>query len=331
MLCSLNSPVPFRVIFECFVARPFLVMVRVYQRNKDLQLPTRPPSAFALFYRAVHKDAQAAHRVKRRLRSKSRPTSLLQLVGSKWQQLSAAQKQQYQADAKRLADKSRAMRSAVLGARAEEGQHGTPVLEQSGMEAGAPPTFTYHGGGTLQLVAKLGAGTYGCVHSCKSLEDNRLFALKVPNNPDASADLLQEYEFLKGCSSPYTLPAYGLVSGGGSVGMLLELGSSSLLAWLQGGQATGESDFSLWRLVVQACRAIAFTHSMLIIHMDVKPGNMILFEASGALKLGDFGLAARVSDKMKHVKAKGRHVCSGSYRPPECMVAPDHQAGCLFG
>ncbi|MGO4423040.1 serine/threonine-protein kinase, partial [Streptomyces sp. MCAF7] len=74
------------------------------------------------------------------------------------------------------------------------------------------------------------------------------------------------------------------------------------LAWrLHGGQlpAAIVRDYAL-----QLCQGLAFLHERGVIHLDLKPGN-ILVSASGSLKIGDFGLARRVSTLLRRAPAPG--------------------------
>lgn len=48
----------------------------------------------------------------------------------------------------------------------------------------------------------------------------------------------------------------------------------------------------IWRIMADIVQGIAYIHSHDIVHLDIKPANIFISE-SGALKIGDFGLATR--------------------------------------
>jgi tetratricopeptide (TPR) repeat protein/predicted Ser/Thr protein kinase len=50
-------------------------------------------------------------------------------------------------------------------------------------------------------------------------------------------------------------------------------------------------------LFLQVCEAVAYAHQQLIVHLDLKPGN-ILVKNNGEIKLLDFGLARKEDEKM---------------------------------
>lgn len=64
----------------------------------------------------------------------------------------------------------------------------------------------------------------------------------------------------------------------------------------------------------QVCQAVAYAHQNNIIHLDLKPSN-ILFDADGKALVSDFGLAKLLQDTT-HVKAE-THVGTPRYMPPE--------------
>ena len=62
-------------------------------------------------------------------------------------------------------------------------------------------------------------------------------------------------------------------------------------------------------------RALAYIHSLNICHRDIKPQNLLVDPATGALKLCDFGSAKRLTRNEANVS----YICSRYYRAPELI------------
>ncbi|WP_086558534.1 serine/threonine-protein kinase [Streptomyces africanus] len=70
------------------------------------------------------------------------------------------------------------------------------------------------------------------------------------------------------------------------------------------------------RLAAQAAAGLAAAHEQGIVHRDVKPANLLL-DASGTLKIGDFGIARFLDDPGAALTATGQIVGTGLYLAPE--------------
>ncbi len=90
------------------------------------------------------------------------------------------------------------------------------------------------------------------------------------------------------------------------------------------------------QLMLQVARGLRDAHSAGIIHRDIKPSNLLL-DASGAVKIADFGVAKPIDGDDVKITQEGAVVGSPLYLPPEQAKGEpvDHRAdmyslGCSF-
>jgi serine/threonine protein kinase len=72
--------------------------------------------------------------------------------------------------------------------------------------------------------------------------------------------------------------------------------------------------------IAQSCRGLEYAHRHGLVHRDVKPGNLLLSEADGTIKLADFGIAKTVSDESSITQV-------GSVLGTAAYLAPEQAAG----
>jgi serine/threonine-protein kinase len=72
--------------------------------------------------------------------------------------------------------------------------------------------------------------------------------------------------------------------------------------------------------IAQACRGLEYAHRNGLVHRDVKPGNLLLSEGDGTIKLADFGIAKTVSDESSITQV-------GSVLGTAAYLAPEQAAG----
>ncbi|WCB92964.1 serine-threonine kinase [Baekduia alba] len=72
--------------------------------------------------------------------------------------------------------------------------------------------------------------------------------------------------------------------------------------------------------IAQSCRGLEYAHRNGLVHRDVKPGNLLLSEADGTIKLADFGIAKIASDESSITQV-------GSVLGTAAYLAPEQAAG----
>ncbi len=72
--------------------------------------------------------------------------------------------------------------------------------------------------------------------------------------------------------------------------------------------------------IAQSCRGLEYAHRSGLVHRDVKPGNLLLSEADGTIKLADFGIAKTASDESSITQV-------GSVLGTAAYLAPEQAAG----
>src|SRR3954470_23936443 len=72
--------------------------------------------------------------------------------------------------------------------------------------------------------------------------------------------------------------------------------------------------------IAQACRGLDYAHRNGVVHRDVKPGNLLLSEGDGTVKLADFGIAKAASDESSITQV-------GSVLGTAAYLAPEQAAG----
>ena len=154
--------------------------------------------------------------------------------------------------------------------------------------------------GAYRLIGRIGHGGMGTV--CRAVRDDDQFQQTVvikmlrfaQGEPSELRRFLRERQILATLGHPYIAP---LLDGGAWI----PPGSAEsqpfiVMEYVEGLPITAhceEMKLSLrqrLRLFRQACEAIAYAHQRLIVHRDIKPGN-ILVTPSGVPKLLDFGIA----------------------------------------
>lgn len=147
-----------------------------------------------------------------------------------------------------------------------------------------------------RIVSKLGAGGMGEVYRAHDSRLDRDVAIKVlpqdfASDPERLARFDREAKVLASLNYPGIASIYSLLEERGSTFLVMELVEGETLAErLERRPLLIEEALEL---AAQIAEAVEAAHSKLVIHRDLKPGN-IMISTEGRIKVLDFGLA-RVS------------------------------------
>ncbi len=153
--------------------------------------------------------------------------------------------------------------------------------------------------GKYRIEDRLGSGAFAAVYSAMDTIEGRRVALKVPHKEllteSTLKDFRNEIRTIARLEHPNILSLKDASVIDGHLILALPLGRQSLTERLQRRVATNK----LVRWLEQLIGAVALAHSQKVIHCDIKPDNIILFD-DDTLRLADFGIA-----RVAHRTVKG--------------------------
>ncbi|MCY7304748.1 MAG: serine/threonine protein kinase, partial [Rhodoferax sp.] len=176
--------------------------------------------------------------------------------------------------------------------------------------------------GRYDVVRVLGKGAMGMVYEARDPNLDRRVAIKtikVENLPEAAiveyeARFRTEARSAARLQHPNIVSVYDSERHGDTAYLVMEfVQGEDLKQHLDSGKRyTLEQSLAIMRDLLAA---LAYAHQQNIVHRDVKPANLMI-EASGRVKLTDFGVA-RIQDSGEATRTKGSMVGTLKYMAPE--------------
>lgn len=171
--------------------------------------------------------------------------------------------------------------------------------------------------GRYRVLARRGTGGFGTVCTCWDLRLQRRVAIKrmplLAETGTTAEEALAEARTACMLSHPNIVTMLDFESDGSYAYLVMEyvdgLNLAELLARVEGGRLTPAE---CAHVVGSVARALAFAHENRVLHLDIKPTN-ILIDRQGTVKLADFGMAT-LSSAAGYGDARGGTV---GYMPPE--------------
>jgi serine/threonine-protein kinase len=152
-----------------------------------------------------------------------------------------------------------------------------------------------HTGGNYRLIKEIGRGSFGVVWRAEA-PDGRLVAIKVVDGsiaPEKSQRELKALKVMSGLRHPHLLEIHAFWQLEEQLIIAMDLADGSLRDW-QKAVAGPLPIEELIGYVHQAAEALDYLHSQHILHRDVNPKNILLW--NGKAKVADFGLARLVEE-----------------------------------
>ncbi len=145
-----------------------------------------------------------------------------------------------------------------------------------------------------EILETIAQGDFATVMKARDLQLGREVAVKqihqqYLNDPEQLERYWQEAQLLASLEHPYIMTIYDVVRERGW--LILELMQGSLQQKLAGAPIVIDD---LRLTLIYTLSALQFLHENGIVHGDVKPGNLLL-DKNNRVKLGDFGIARRLS------------------------------------
>ncbi|CAH8497134.1 unnamed protein product [Schistosoma turkestanicum] len=150
------------------------------------------------------------------------------------------------------------------------------------------------------IMEELGIGTFGAVHRCQEKTTGNSYACKFVNtdSPQDKHVVLNEIEVMKELHHPKLLNLHEAFDDKNDVAMVMELLTGGELFDRLADESFTMSEADAINYIRQVCEGIQHMHDMNIIHLDLKPEDL-MFETSKSknLKIIDFSLSKKLDPK----------------------------------
>jgi hypothetical protein len=183
-------------------------------------------------------------------------------------------------------------------------------------EAELPPARL---GESLELVEEIGRGGMGSVWKARHLALHRTVAVKflsesLAGTPEFARRFEGEAQALARLSHPGIVAVHDFGREGENAFIVMEYVDGRPLS-----SRLPLPEAEVLPVALQVLDALAYAHAHGVVHRDVKPDN-ILVEASGRVKVTDFGIARILADDGTRHTLAGRLLGTPAYMAPEALA-----------
>lgn len=189
------------------------------------------------------------------------------------------------------------------------------------------------------ILEPLGRGTFGEVRLAMHKDDNILYAVKMsPVDSDGipPTSLREISNLVVTKDHPYIVSLRDVVLTDEHICLIMERADMNLHTFMGSFAARKIGRGLVTKFARQMTEAVAYCHSLGVVHRDIKPQNILVDIAVERVKLCDFGLT-RLS-RMDDARLLTTEVATLWYRPPELLLGSAYDwtidvwsLGCVLG
>ncbi|KAI5190976.1 cyclin-dependent kinase 2 [Nematocida minor] len=175
---------------------------------------------------------------------------------------------------------------------------------------------------TFQKIEKIGEGTYGVVYKAKEKTTGKIIALKKVRLSDdregVPSTTIREISLLKDIKHPNIIALHQVVYTENKLYLVFEYAETDLKKYLDSLRKDKKSlsKNQIKAFSHQLTSALAYCHSVGVLHRDLKPQN-ILITKNNQIKLADFGLGRSIGIPLHTLT---NEVVTLWYRAPELLL-----------
>lgn len=149
----------------------------------------------------------------------------------------------------------------------------------------------------LEVICKLGKGSYGSVFKARHRSTGTIVAVKkVPVDSDLS-EIVKEISIMQQCDSPFIVKCFGSLFDNQDLWICMEYCGAGSVADIMRLRNKTLTENEIGTILKYSLLGLDYLHQMRKIHRDIKAGNILLTN-SGMAKLADFGVAGQLVDTL---------------------------------
>ncbi|KAG4101129.1 serine/threonine kinase 3 [Neocallimastix lanati (nom. inval.)] len=148
----------------------------------------------------------------------------------------------------------------------------------------------------FNIMEKIGEGSYGSVYKAIHKRTSEIVSIKVVPIEDDYNDIIKEINFMKSIICPQVVRFYGsFVKEDSELWIVMEYCAAGSVSDIMHVRKKTLTEEQIAIVIKSTLQGLAYMHSHMKIHRDIKAGN-ILLNSRGEAKLADFGVSGQLSN-----------------------------------
>jgi serine/threonine protein kinase len=174
-----------------------------------------------------------------------------------------------------------------------------------------------------ELGPRIGYGGMATVYHGHDLKLDREVAIKVLADNYSGDDeirkrFMREARLAAKLDHPNVVKVFDVSEDDDRPYIVMEYVDGGTLSQRLSGKSRSLPQSEALRLLSQLCDGLAHAHSKRLVHRDIKPGNLLIRESDGCLKIADFGIAKAAEET--RLTRPGRVIGTDRYMAPEQLA-----------